>query len=99
MSLKLRSCNVDAAVVRNMDVLAIVAEFLGIQSSTLESALSYKAKLVKKELCSIFLDSDGASDNRDDHLILLRSASFSSHSVSFVPQSIILSLCSASSTP
>ena len=61
-----RGRDVDAAVVRNMDVLAIVAEFLGIQPSTLESALSYKTKLVKKELCTVFLDPDGASDNRDD---------------------------------
>jgi chitin synthase len=61
-----RHRNVDAAVVRNMDTLAIVADFLGIQPSDLESALSYKTKLVKKELCTVFLDPDGASDNRDD---------------------------------
>ncbi|KAK2462553.1 hypothetical protein APHAL10511_005523 [Amanita phalloides] len=61
-----RGRNEDAAVVRNMDVLAIVAEFLGVQPSALEVALSYKTKLVKKELCTVFLDPDGASDNRDD---------------------------------
>ncbi|KAG5643421.1 hypothetical protein DXG03_000965 [Asterophora parasitica] len=61
-----RSRNEDAAVVRNIDLLHIVAEFLGIQSSALESALSYKTKLMKKELCTVFLDPDGASDNRDD---------------------------------
>ncbi|KAI0062534.1 glycosyltransferase family 2 protein [Artomyces pyxidatus] len=56
----------DAAVVRNTDVLALVAEFLGVTSSALETALSYRTKLVKKELCTVFLDPDGASDNRDD---------------------------------
>lgn len=61
-----RGRNEDAAVVRNTDVLEIVSEFLGIQSSALEIALSYKTKLVKKELCTVFLDPDGASDNRDD---------------------------------
>ncbi len=61
-----RHRNEDAAVVRNMDVLAIVADFLGVQASDLESALSYKTKLLKKELCTVFLDPDGASDNRDD---------------------------------
>ncbi|KAF8345668.1 glycosyltransferase family 2 protein, partial [Amanita rubescens] len=61
-----RGRNEDAAVVRNTDVLEIVSEFLGIQSSALEVALSYKTKLVKKELCTVFLDPDGASDNRDD---------------------------------
>ncbi|KAF8643335.1 hypothetical protein AX16_009064 [Volvariella volvacea WC 439] len=61
-----RHRNEDAAVVRNTDVLHIVAEFLGVTDSALESALSYKTKLVKKELCTVFLDPDGASDNRDD---------------------------------
>ena len=58
--------NEDAAVVRNVDVLEIVADFLGVHPSTLESALSNKTKLMKKELCTVFLDPDGASDNRDD---------------------------------
>lgn len=61
-----RHRNEDAAVVRNVDVLGIVADFLGVQSSALESVLSYKTKLVKKELCTVFLDPEGASDNRDD---------------------------------
>ena len=61
-----RHRNEDAAVVRNTDTLEIVADFLGITSSALESTLSYKTKLVKKELCTVFLDPDGASDNRDD---------------------------------
>ncbi|KAI6023105.1 P-loop containing nucleoside triphosphate hydrolase protein [Pisolithus microcarpus] len=50
----------------NVDTLALVAESLGIQPSAFENALSYKTKLVKKELCTVFLDSDGASDNRND---------------------------------
>ncbi|KAF9484250.1 glycosyltransferase family 2 protein [Pholiota conissans] len=61
-----RNRNEDAAVVRNVDLLEIVADFLGIQPAELEAALSYKTKLVKKELCTVFLDPDGASDNRDD---------------------------------
>ncbi|KDQ13770.1 glycosyltransferase family 2 protein [Botryobasidium botryosum FD-172 SS1] len=61
-----RSRNEDAAVVRNTEVLAIVADFLGVQPRTLESVLSYKTKLLKKELCTVFLDPEGASDNRDD---------------------------------
>ncbi|KAH7883110.1 glycosyltransferase family 2 protein [Phlebopus sp. FC_14] len=61
-----RGRDVDAAVVRNGDALGIVAEFLGVQPSALEGALSYKTKMVKKELCTVFLDPDGASDNRDD---------------------------------
>ncbi|KAJ7722410.1 glycosyltransferase family 2 protein [Mycena metata] len=58
--------NEDAAVVRNTDLCEIAASFLGVHPADLEAALSYKTKLVKKELCTVFLDPDGASDNRDD---------------------------------
>jgi len=61
-----RHRNEDAAVVHNVDVLEIVSDFFGIHPSELEAALSYKTKLVKKELCTVFLDLDGASDNRDN---------------------------------
>jgi len=61
-----RSRNEDAAVVRNTDALALVAEFLGVTASALETGLSYRTKMVRKELCTVFLDPDGASDNRDD---------------------------------
>ncbi|KAG6371428.1 P-loop containing nucleoside triphosphate hydrolase protein [Boletus reticuloceps] len=60
------SCDMDAAVAHNVDVLGIVAEFLSIQPPALESMLAYKTKLVKRELCTIFLDTDGTSDNHDD---------------------------------
>lgn len=61
-----RHRNEDAAVVRNTDVLETVSDFLGVEPAALEAALSYRTKLVKKELCTVFLDPDGASDNRDD---------------------------------
>ena len=60
------SRNEDAAVISNTDILDIVANFLGIQPAALEAALSYKTKMLKMELCTVFLDPDGASDNRDD---------------------------------
>jgi chitin synthase len=60
-----RNRNEDAAVVKNSEVLAIVSDFLGVKASQLESVLSYKTKLAKKELRTVFLDSEGASDNRD----------------------------------
>ena len=37
-----------------------------MKASQLKSVLSYKTKLVKKELPTVFLDSEGASDNRND---------------------------------
>ncbi|KAF9078668.1 glycosyltransferase family 2 protein [Rhodocollybia butyracea] len=72
-----RGRNEDAAVVRNTDVCAIVADFLGVQPSELEQSLSYRSKLVKKEMCTVFLDPDGASDNRDDLAKALYSLLFS----------------------
>jgi len=46
--------HVDIAVVCNQDkVLALVVDFLGVTPSALETALSYKTKLVKKEFCSL----------------------------------------------
>jgi chitin synthase len=71
-----RSGNEDAAVVRDTDVLEIIADFLGVQPYALEAALSYKTKLLKKELCTVFLDPDGASDNRDDLAKMLYSLLF-----------------------
>ncbi|KAF5344589.1 hypothetical protein D9758_013900 [Tetrapyrgos nigripes] len=72
-----RSRNEDAAVVRNTDVCAIVADFLGVPPGELEQVLSYRSKLVKKEMCTIFLDPDGASDNRDELAKSLYSLLFS----------------------
>lgn len=61
-----RHRNEDTAVVRNVDLLGTVAEFMGVRPAALESALSCKTTLVRKELCTVFLDPDGAADNRDD---------------------------------
>ncbi|EAU81188.2 chitin synthase 8 [Coprinopsis cinerea okayama7 len=61
-----KSRNEDAAVVRNLDTLNLVADFLGVDPQGLEGALSYKTKMVKKELCTVFLDVEGAEANRDE---------------------------------
>ncbi|TIB15854.1 hypothetical protein E3P92_01552 [Wallemia ichthyophaga] len=69
--------NPDAAVVRNTETLDIVAEFLGVHPDALESVLSYRTKLVKKDVCTVFLDVDGAATNRDDLARSLYSLLFS----------------------
>lgn len=71
-----RQRNEDAAVVKNVDVLETVSEFLGVQPQALENALSCKMKMVKKELCTVFLDPEGASENRDDLAKILYSLLF-----------------------
>ena len=71
-----RHRNEDAAVVRNTDILDIVAEFLGVQPAALETALTYRTRLMKKELCTVFLDPDGSADNRDELAVTLYSLLF-----------------------
>ncbi|GAA5976632.1 hypothetical protein JCM11641_005646 [Rhodosporidiobolus odoratus] len=61
-----RSRNADSAVVKNPHVLEIVAEFLGVDASELESALTNKSTLQMGEVCAVFLDAEGAAVNRDD---------------------------------
>ncbi|KAI0244482.1 hypothetical protein L0F63_001339 [Massospora cicadina] len=56
----------EVAIVRNFDVLEIAADFLGLHASTLEGLLTYKTKLIKKETCTVFLDADGAREQRDE---------------------------------
>lgn len=56
----------DPASIRNHDVQATVANFLGINAFQLEEALVYKTKLIRGEVCTIVLDADGAATNRDE---------------------------------
>ncbi|KAG0272981.1 hypothetical protein BGZ95_011225 [Linnemannia exigua] len=43
----------DACVVRNVDSLIFVADILGVDPNALQNTLTYKTKLIKKELCSL----------------------------------------------
>jgi chitin synthase len=61
-----RGRNEDAAVVKNVEVLQIVADFLGVRTEDLEAVFSYRSKMLKKELVTAFLDTDGAAANRDE---------------------------------
>lgn len=58
--------NADSAVVKNLHVLEIVADFLGVQPAALEFALTNKMILVGGEMCDVFLDPEAAATNRDD---------------------------------
>ncbi|KAG9288293.1 hypothetical protein G9A89_021324 [Geosiphon pyriformis] len=67
----------DAAFVKNVETLDLVAEFLGVEARSLETVLTYKTKLIKKEMCTIFLDVENASIQRDDLAKALYSLLFS----------------------
>ncbi|KAI8977542.1 chitin synthase-domain-containing protein [Mycotypha africana] len=55
----------EACVVKNYDALDKVAMMLGVSSSKLETCLTYKLKLIGKEVCTIFLNPQTAGEQRD----------------------------------
>ncbi|CAL5868156.1 uncharacterized protein PFLUO_LOCUS2380 [Penicillium psychrofluorescens] len=52
-------------VVRNKDVLAIVAAFLGLSVEALEISLGYRTKMIHRERVTVMLDPQGARQNAD----------------------------------
>lgn len=52
-------------VVRNKDVLAIVAAFLGLSIEALENSLGYQTKTIGRERVTVMLDPKGARQNAD----------------------------------
>lgn len=55
----------EACCVRNHDVLETVAVILGVSPTKLEQSLTYKLRLIRKELCTMFLNTQGAAEQRD----------------------------------
>ncbi|KAG0908103.1 hypothetical protein G6F33_009992 [Rhizopus arrhizus] len=55
----------EACSVRNHDTLEVVALMLGVSPSKLEQSLTYKLRLIRKELCTMFLNTQGATEQRD----------------------------------
>jgi chitin synthase len=53
-------------VVRNKDVLGIVAAFLGVPIDALETSLGYRTKILSKERVTVMLDAKGARAHADD---------------------------------
>ncbi|KAI8353082.1 chitin synthase-domain-containing protein [Mortierella sp. GBAus27b] len=67
----------DACVVRNVDTLIFVADILGVDPNALQLTLTYKTKMIQNELCSVFLDVQGAEQQRDELAQALYSLLFS----------------------
>ncbi|KAI7889478.1 chitin synthase [Mucor mucedo] len=55
----------EACCIRNHDVLEVVAAILGVSPTKLEQSLTYKLRLIRKELCTMFLNTQGATEQRD----------------------------------
>ncbi|ORX54930.1 hypothetical protein DM01DRAFT_1304499 [Hesseltinella vesiculosa] len=56
----------DAAIVKNMDTLLLTADLLGVDGRSLLSCLTYKSKLIKRDITTVFLDPTTAAKQRDD---------------------------------
>jgi chitin synthase len=56
----------EVTVVKNKDVLAIIAAFLGVGDRVLEQSLGYRTKILHRERVTIMLDPKGARDNADE---------------------------------
>lgn len=53
-------------IVKNKDVLAIIAAFLGVSAQDLQTTLGYKTKMIHKERVTVMLDVAGARSNADE---------------------------------
>ena len=56
----------DVTVVRNKEVLAIVAAFLGLSAVDLQTSMGYKTKTIHRERVTVMLDPKGARANADE---------------------------------
>lgn len=56
----------EVVVVKNKDVLQIVAAFLGVAPEVLETSLGYKTKTIHRERVTIMLDAKGARAHADE---------------------------------
>lgn len=56
----------DAAIIKNVDTLTIAADLLGVDPNSLMSTLTFKSKLIKRDITTLFLDPEQASKQRDD---------------------------------
>ncbi|RKP05556.1 P-loop containing nucleoside triphosphate hydrolase protein, partial [Thamnocephalis sphaerospora] len=61
-----RQTTEESAYVRNDDVLANAAELFGLHARALEGVLTYKTQLIKSEMCTLFLNADQCTQQRDD---------------------------------
>ncbi|CAG8454713.1 848_t:CDS:10 [Ambispora gerdemannii] len=89
-----RNARDEAASIKNHHVLDLVAEQLGVPSSKLEQTLTYKTKYLRKELCTVFLNAEAATEQRDSLARALYSILFT-----WIVEHINSKLCNSDEPP
>jgi chitin synthase len=79
--------------VKNKEVLAIIAAFLGVSARDLQTTLGYKTKILQRERVTVMLDPKGARNNADELARTLYSLL-----VAYVVESINQRLCAIEDT-
>jgi chitin synthase len=83
----------NVTAVKNKDVLAIIAAFLGVGAQDLQTTLGYKTKILQRERVTIMLDPKGARGNADELARTLYSLL-----VAYVIESINKRICAPEAT-
>ncbi|KAJ3417367.1 hypothetical protein HDV05_004832 [Chytridiales sp. JEL 0842] len=78
----------EPCTVKNYPQLAVVADLLGVHPATLETTLTYKTQVIRKDTVSVFLDSKAAAEQRDSLARSLYAVAFS-----FIVEQINNKLC------
>lgn len=80
----------EVTVVKNKEVLDVVAAFLGVREQDLELSLGYKTKILHRERVTVMLDPKGARENADELAQTLYSLL-----VAFIMERINLKICAS----
>ncbi|KAI7870567.1 chitin synthase-domain-containing protein [Spinellus fusiger] len=79
----------EAAYVRNNDILELCADFLGVDPTHLESVMTYKTQMIKKDVTTLILNAQQAAEQRDELVTALYSLLFT-----WIVEHINTKLCS-----
>ncbi|KAI8047482.1 chitin synthase-domain-containing protein [Thamnidium elegans] len=66
----------ESAYVKNIELLEVIADGLGVDTRSLENVLTYKTQLIKKDVTTLILNAEQASTQRDDLIVTLYSLLF-----------------------
>ncbi|KAL1918096.1 uncharacterized protein VTP21DRAFT_3362 [Calcarisporiella thermophila] len=67
----------ESAQIKNVETLSIAADLLGLETKALETVLTYKTEMIKKDVTTVFLNAEQAAAHRDSLAKALYSLLFS----------------------